>query len=317
MTLMDRIFEAQGQLRCRNCSGAFSTTTPAVLAELHSRSGTCEPDGILLAGAFFDPQRLSSVSSKKSNKLKYFEKKGLRRFVMNDTLYRFDNTSLKLRKTDSLVACNDSLPAQGAGKALLLSAFAHGLSLGSEIGVVIEYLAGKVGRRWYFARDPFCPNCFRTGSDAGERMLDGVSWETSLKLRIDELLTRAPTLASDGQLVERLATLCRLGLGSIELGRYTKEISAGEALKLHVASALFRELSETLYVLDEPSRVLHPFDLALVVQELRGLIAAGCGVIVIDRNVDLVRGADEVIELGGMNGGELLFNGPGSEWRIS
>ena len=315
--LVGRIFQAYGMLRCGSCSGLLSTVSPAALAEIFSGSKATDLNGVLLIGAFFDAKRRSSFSSKGSKILQHFQKKGLRRFVTQDALYRFDAPVPALKKSDDLIVCNDTLPTQGAGRALVLNALMHALALGSDIGVAIEYLAGTLGRRWYFSREPFCPSCYRAGSGVGERVLDDVSYETLLSLQIDQLLARVPSLAHDDELVDRITTLSRLGLGSLELGRSTKKVSAGEALKLHLASALFQELSETLYVLDEPSRILHPLDLALVVRELRTLLAAGCGVVVIDRNVDFVRAADEVIELGGAQGGELLFNGPGSAWRNS
>ena len=111
-----------------------------------------------------------------------------------------------------------------------------------------------------------------------------------------------------------LNILREVGLGYIKLGQSTPTLSGGEAQRLKLA----RELSKTggqstLYILDEPTTGLHFYDIEHLISLLQRLTAAGSTVIIIEHNLDVIRAADWVIDLGpdgGNAGGEILFQGP-------
>ena len=116
-----------------------------------------------------------------------------------------------------------------------------------------------------------------------------------------------------GDLCARLAVLIDLGLGYLSLDRRTPTLSPGELQRLRLATQLYSNLFGVVYVLDEPSAGLHPADTEALLQALDGLKKAGNSLFVVEHNLDVVRRADWLVDVGplaGEKGGKILYSGP-------
>ena len=135
-----------------------------------------------------------------------------------------------------------------------------------------------------------------------------------LALSIEEALE---AFADDDAVVSRLEPLSRVGLGYLGLGQPLATLSGGEAQRLRLGLALAgREGRGSLFVLDEPTTGLHPAEVARLIESLDQLLDAGASVVVVEHNLDVVRAADHVIDLGpegGPGGGRIVAQGPGSK----
>jgi excinuclease ABC subunit A len=126
-----------------------------------------------------------------------------------------------------------------------------------------------------------------------------------------ETTEAAVALARD--LRSRIETLTELGLGYLAIGRSTPTLSAGELQRLRLATQLRSGLFGVLYVLDEPSAGLHPADTEALLAALERLRAAGNSLFVVEHDLDVVRRADWIVDVGpgaGERGGEVLYSGP-------
>jgi excinuclease ABC subunit A len=115
------------------------------------------------------------------------------------------------------------------------------------------------------------------------------------------------------QLQARLGFLLHVGLNYVTLDRLTRTLSGGEAQRINLANQLGARLTDTLYILDEPTIGLHPRDTQRLVAILQQLTAQGNTVIVVEHDRDVIGAADYVVDLGpgaGEHGGELVFCGP-------
>ena len=113
--------------------------------------------------------------------------------------------------------------------------------------------------------------------------------------------------------VARLDVLLDLGLGYLSLGRSSTTLSPGEAQRLRIATQLRSGLFGVVYVLDEPSAGLHPADAEPLLDVLDRLKAAGNSLFVVEHDLDVVRRADWVVDIGpgaGEGGGRVLYSGP-------
>lgn len=115
----------------------------------------------------------------------------------------------------------------------------------------------------------------------------------------------------------QVAVLEDLGLGHLTLDRSSKSLRASEIQRIRVANQILAPLSDVLYVFDEPSIGLHREENARMIHHFRQLVDKGNTVIVVEHDLDTVRSADHIIEMGpkaGANGGELIFNGAFSDF---
>jgi len=114
-------------------------------------------------------------------------------------------------------------------------------------------------------------------------------------------------------LAARLTVLLDLGLGYLSLERTTPTLSPGELQRLRLATQLYSNLFGVVYVLDEPSAGLHPADTEALLAALAGLKNAGNSLFVVEHDLDVIRQADWLVDVGpaaGEKGGEILYSGP-------
>jgi excinuclease ABC subunit A len=115
------------------------------------------------------------------------------------------------------------------------------------------------------------------------------------------------------QIYHRIKTLYDVGLGYIKLGQPATTLSGGEAQRVKLANELQRRpTGKTVYVLDEPTTGLHTDDVKRLIAVLQSLVDHGDTVIVIEHNLDLIKVADTIIDMGpegGYRGGQLVATG--------
>jgi excinuclease ABC subunit A len=157
-----------------------------------------------------------------------------------------------------------------------------------------------------------CPTCHgrRFKKETLAIKYRGYDISQVLNMTVEEALTLfedVPAAAS------RLKVMTEAGLGYLQLGQPATTLSGGEAQRVKLAKELGRRSTgRTLYLLDEPTTGLHPADTARLLGVLQRLVDAGNSVIVVEHNLDLVKAADWVIDLGpegGVGGGELIAEG--------
>ena len=161
-----------------------------------------------------------------------------------------------------------------------------------------------------------CPDCHgsRYARIAHEiKRKDGLSLPEIMAMSVDEALQ----VCSDISLVKsRLQVLHDLGLGYLTLGEATPSLSGGEAQRLKLASEMGRGQGDSLFVFDEPTIGLHPLDVKTLMGVLRHLIGNGATVIVIEHDLDVIRNADYVVDMGpggGLDGGRVVACGAPAE----
>jgi len=161
-----------------------------------------------------------------------------------------------------------------------------------------------------------CPACHgkRYKREVLEVTYGGRTISDVLELSIAEaaeLFADVPTAYS------RLALMNDVGMGYLKLGQPATTLSGGEAQRVKLAKELGRKATgRTLYLLDEPTTGLHVADIAQLLKVLQGLVAAGNTVIVIEHNLELIRAADWIVDLGpggGAAGGEIIAEGAPEE----
>jgi len=161
-----------------------------------------------------------------------------------------------------------------------------------------------------------CEQCQgrRYNRETLEVKLKGRSIADVLDLTVDEahdLLGAVPALA------RKLETLTAVGLGYIHLGQSATTLSGGEAQRIKLSKELSRRSTGgTLYILDEPTTGLHVADVERLLGVLHRFVAGGSTVVVIEHNLDVIKTADHIIDLGpegGERGGRVLATGTPEE----
>jgi excinuclease UvrABC ATPase subunit len=159
--------------------------------------------------------------------------------------------------------------------------------------------------------DPMVSTCERC---RGRRFTEEALCHTYRGLDIGEVfeLSAADALAVFDD--PRLARMVEVGLGYLPLGQPLNTLSGGKRQRLKLATEL--DKPSQVYVIDEPTTGLHPADVDDLVTLFDRLVAGGATVIVIEHDLDVVRRADHVLDLGpgaGRHGGRVLFTGPPAE----
>ncbi len=138
----------------------------------------------------------------------------------------------------------------------------------------------------------------------------GKSISDVLNMTIEESV---PFFEKHPKIYRTLHTLQQVGLGYIKLGQSSTTLSGGEAQRIKLASELAKKATgKTIYILDEPSTGLHFEDIRMLLEVLQRLVDEGNTVLVIEHNMDIIKIADHIIDLGpegGFRGGEILFTG--------
>ena len=118
-------------------------------------------------------------------------------------------------------------------------------------------------------------------------------------------------------ILQKIKTIQDVGLGYIKLGQPSTTLSGGESQRVKLATELAkRDTGHTLYILDEPTTGLHFEDISVLMKVLRRLVNRGNTVIIIEHNLDVIKLADHIIDLGpdgGRNGGQVLSTGTPQE----
>ena len=161
-----------------------------------------------------------------------------------------------------------------------------------------------------------CPRCrgSRYGRDADRvRAVTRSGAEFTLPELMAMDVHSALDACADWKLVrQRLEVLDALGLGYLTLGEATPTLSGGEAQRLKLASEMGRGQEDTVFVFDEPTIGLHPLDVRTLLDVFQTLIAAGATVVVIEHDLDVIRAADYVLDMGpggGEAGGRIVAAG--------
>jgi excinuclease ABC subunit A len=178
-----------------------------------------------------------------------------------------------------------------------------------------------------------CPDCkgTRLKKEASFVKVGGVSIQDLVLLPIDELtaffarleLSDYETKVAARILTEinnRLEFLNDVGLGYLTLNRLSSSLSGGESQRINLATSLGSSLVGSMYILDEPSIGLHSRDTSRLINVLRKLQKLGNTVLVVEHDEDIIRAADEIIDIGplaGRLGGEVVFQGRHEELESS
>ena len=161
-----------------------------------------------------------------------------------------------------------------------------------------------------------CPECqgSRYSREAGQvRASGGSGVSCSLpELMAMDIHTAMEFCAEWKMVWQRLEVLNRLGLGYLTLGEATPSLSGGEAQRLKLASEMGRGQEDTVFVFDEPTIGLHPLDVQTLLEVFQVLLRHGATVIVIEHDLDVIRNADYLIDMGpggGEEGGRIVAAG--------
>ena len=194
-------------------------------------------------------------------------------------------------------------------------AFLEKQSYKIQYRVMLSRYRGKTG----------CPECkgTRLRKDANYVLIENTSITDVVLMPITDCLKFFKKLdlnAYDKQvakrilpeIVSRLNFLCEVGLGYLTLNRQSNSLSGGESQRINLATSLGSSLVGSMYILDEPSIGLHPRDTHRLIGVLKNLRDLGNTVIVVEHEEEMMKAADEILDIGpmaGVYGGEVVFHG--------
>ncbi len=170
-----------------------------------------------------------------------------------------------------------------------------------------------------------CPECHgtRLRSDANYVKVNGHSITELVLMPVDQCLVFFENIELSDyeskvasriltEITSRLRFLKNVGLGYLTLNRLSNSLSGGESQRINLATSLGSSLVGSMYILDEPSIGLHPRDTERLIGVLRDLQKLGNTVIIVEHDEEIMRAADQLIDIGpmaGTNGGQLVFQG--------
>ena len=170
-----------------------------------------------------------------------------------------------------------------------------------------------------------CPDCkgTRLRKDANYVKIEGKSITDIVLMPIEESLAVFQSMKKESEdnnitkrifpeVINRLSFLNEVGLGYLTLNRASNSLSGGESQRIHLATSLGSSLVGSMYILDEPSIGLHPKDTEKLVNVLKSLRDIGNTVIVVEHEEDIMKAADQILDIGpmaGVYGGEVVFQG--------
>jgi excinuclease ABC subunit A len=192
----------------------------------------------------------------------------------------------------------------------------------------VEEQAYKIQYRVMMSRyrgKTFCPDCLgtRLRKDANYVKVVGKSIIELVLMPVDKLLEFFKEIELEEhdmkvakrlliEAVNRIQFLCDVGLGYLTLNRLSNTLSGGESQRINLATSLGSSLVGSMYILDEPSIGLHSRDTQRLIKVLRQLRDLGNTVIIVEHDEEIIRSADQIIDIGpmaGVHGGELVFQG--------
>ena len=161
-----------------------------------------------------------------------------------------------------------------------------------------------------------CPECHgkRYNREALEITYKGKTISDILDMTVEqacEFFANIPAIA------RKLTTINEVGLGYIKLGQPATTFSGGEAQRIKLATELSRRTTgKTLYILDEPTTGLHTADVKKLLEILQRLVAGGNSMVIIEHNLEVIKCADHIIDMGpegGQGGGTVIASGTPEE----
>jgi len=174
---------------------------------------------------------------------------------------------------------------------------------------------GEVKIEMQFMADIVLP-CEACGGKRFKQHVLDITWKDKnvsdiLDLSVDEALE---FFADQPKIIAKLQPLADVGLGYVKLGQSSSTLSGGEAQRIKLASFLIKgnNSKNTLFIFDEPTTGLHFHDIKKLLKSFDALIAQGNSILVIEHNMDMIKSADWIIDIGpegGQRGGHLVFEG--------
>ena len=173
-------------------------------------------------------------------------------------------------------------------------------------GTIVEHRYPAIGKE-----RPFATDTLKKLIKDGHRLILWTVREGRLLDEAVEFFSALPKIHN------KLKTLCDVGLGYVKLGQPSTELSGGEAQRVKLATELSKiATGRTIYILDEPTTGLHADDVRKLLEVLQRLVDSGNTVVVIEHNLDVIKTADYLIDLGpegGNAGGEVVCTGTPEE----
>ena len=177
---------------------------------------------------------------------------------------------------------------------------------------------GVIRIEMHFLPDVYvpCEECEgkRYNSETLEVKYKGKNIADVLDMTVDEAFEFFKNIPS---IYSKLKTLNDVGLGYIKLGQPSTTLSGGEAQRVKLATELSKRISDkTIYLLDEPTTGLHSDDVKRLLEVINYIVNSGATVIIIEHNLDVIKSADYIIDLGplgGNRGGEIVCTGTPEE----